>query len=268
MVTNLITGKVIQKETNLALSDLLVVAYNVYPGGQLEQMIAHCGAENRENYYTLLNQSAEGERLGSTLTRSDGSFEITYEDEDYRVLYPDAKRPDLFVAVLAPEGADSAINFQILFSASTIRKNAGRTENYAIRLTQEQLEAAGIPLPTTRAEEVEQADKVIDRVAKADLRLKAINDGFRLVDKSRVEEVRQVVTQFQSSLGPAIRRMLSRIPDAIVDESGPIVTSGGANSPAAAHASAVRETYVASDDSVSEKKHRGYPAGHHGGCQK
>ena len=88
-------------------------------------------------------------RLGSVLTGPDGSFELTFADADYRLRHANEQRPDLMLLVTGPEdaGADAAPS-QIL-AVTSVRQNAGRMEQYLIRLTAEQLSNAGIPLPTT-----------------------------------------------------------------------------------------------------------------------
>lgn len=117
--------------------------------------------------------------------------------------------------VLAPEEAGN--DPRILFTSVALRENAGRTEQYLIRLTAEQLEKAGVPLPTTPNDEIEEPQRTVERLVKASSRLDAIDQGFRFIDKQRVEQIRKTALGFQMKVRPALRRMLSRVPDTLVD---------------------------------------------------
>ncbi len=93
-----------------------------------------------------------GDRLGNVLTGPDGSFQLDYDDADYRVRNPDEQRPDLMLLVTTPEDAGAEATPDPVLAATPIRQGAGRIEQYLVRLTGEQLTAAGIPLPTTSTE--------------------------------------------------------------------------------------------------------------------
>lgn len=75
----------------------------------------------------------------------------------------------------------------------SVRQNAGRTEQYLIRLTAEQFIVAGIPLPTTPSNAVEEPGPIIDRLVAGGVRENTIIDGVRIVDQSlRAERVRKI----------------------------------------------------------------------------
>ena len=66
--------------------------------------------------------------------------------------------------VTAPEDDGAEAASELVLAATPIRQGAGRIEQYLVRLTGEQLTAAGIPLPTTSAEAVEGTDLVVARL--------------------------------------------------------------------------------------------------------
>lgn len=215
---NSISGKIVLKESGLGIPDLLVVVYDVDPGTRPEEIIG--GAPD-----------IAADRLGAVITDQTGGFELTYEDDAFRIRNPDERRPDLFLMVFAPEEAGTDLISRLLFTSLMVRQNAGRTEQYLIQLTAEQLEKAGIPLPTTPVDEVEEPKRVVERLIKADLRLETIDDGFRFMDKQRVERIHQTALHFEANLKPKLRTMLSRIPTIPVDP----------------------ESFVTPDESVVEK---------------
>ena len=92
---NTILGKVVLKETGLGIPDLLVVIFDMDPNTQPE--------EARASGVTIAVPSVipQADRLGSVLTERNpaqpernGSFSLTYEDEEFRIRNADEKRPD------------------------------------------------------------------------------------------------------------------------------------------------------------------------------
>lgn len=213
---NKVSGKIVLKESGVGVPDLLVVVYDVDSGTQPEDVVG----TKSVGTVPSLGQGFAGDRLGFALTDSSatdkrGTFELTYEDDEFRIRNPEEKRPDLFLFVLAPEEAGN--DPRILFASVALRENAGRTEQYLIRLTAEQLEKAGVPLPTTPNDEIEEPQRTVQRIVRANSRLDAIDQGFRSIDKQRVEQIRQTALGFQTKVRPAFRRMLSRVPETLVD---------------------------------------------------
>lgn len=90
------------------------------------------------------------ERIGSVLTDAEGRFRIAYEVEDFQRGDPE-KRPDLMVAVLAPEDSHAPGNprplpfrDRLLHVSLVPRQDAGRLEAYSIRILRAELDRFGI----------------------------------------------------------------------------------------------------------------------------
>lgn len=212
MTSNTISGRVVEKGTALGIPDLLVVIFDVDPNTKPEEVIVETQPVGSPPNSTITTHPLPpGERLGAVLTGSDGSFALSYEDAEYRIRNPDEQRPDLMLLVMAPEDADVDGHPAILFTSTSVRQNAGRTEQYLIRLTAEQLTNAGIPLPTTPSNEVEQPGLVVDRLVATGVRENTIIDGVRLVGQNQVERVRQALDSFHKDIKPRIRERLSRV---------------------------------------------------------
>jgi hypothetical protein len=209
---NKVTGKILLEDTATGIPNLVVTVYDIDPNSIPQS----ASRTNATNLVTQFWEHFQGDRLGSVLTDGKGTFVLEYEDSDFQV-HNGGKRPDLMLFVTAPERSGRENCAPVLHVSCGIRQHAGRTESYLIQLTAEQLAAAGLPLPTTPADEVEEPDRVVERLVKAELRAQAIDDGVRLLDKQRVERIREKAVGFEANFKPALRKMLSRVPDTLVD---------------------------------------------------
>jgi hypothetical protein len=145
---NEISGKVVAKESGLGIPGLLVVVFDADPGTTPGELVSTRSQGGSSAAPAALGQGVHGDRLGSVLTDRTGAFTLTYEDDAFRVRNPQERRPDLCLTVLAPEDLDSSGNSQVLVSP-VVRQNAGRTEQYLIRLSADQLSRVGVVAPTT-----------------------------------------------------------------------------------------------------------------------
>ena len=181
---NHLGGRVVLKETGVGIPDLLVVIYDVDPGTTPEEASSTGeavtgGGAGREGAAPLLAATATvapiartwdpdiGDRLGSRLTGTDGSFQFDYEDTEFQIRNPKEKRPDLLLMILAPEepGVDEAT--RVLHVSSKVCGNTGRTEQRLIRLPENALKKAGVPLPIDPAIAKEQSKAVIGKLNQA-----------------------------------------------------------------------------------------------------
>lgn len=226
MSINTISGKIVQKESGLGIPDLLVVIYDLDPGTRPEEVITIAGSTGLVVAPAVATPvESPGDRLGSVLTDAQGAFELSFDDAEYQLRNPQEQRPDLLLLVMAPEEIGVDVRQSILFTSTTIRQNAGRTEQYLIRLTADQLTKAGIPLPTTPNDAVEEPNFIVNRLVATDLRANTINDGLRLVEKNQVDRVRQTAEAFHNDLKPRLRARLSRVPENLIG-SASFVTEG------------------------------------------
>ena len=149
---NTISGKVVLKESGIGIPDLVVVIYDLDPGtGPEEDFSPPNPATNPPQPTPPLL----GDRLGSVRLSADGSFQLTYDDAEYRIQNSTEKRPDLLLLILAPEDADSVSPPTILFSSKLLRQNSGRLESYFIRISSDQLRKVGVNPPNEEKESSE-----------------------------------------------------------------------------------------------------------------
>lgn len=170
VTTNNIKGKVLLKETGAGLPDLLVVIYDLDPGVRGEETFSEEGLRSGTNL---------GDRIGSVLTSNDGSWEIDYEDPEFRILNPQEKRPDLQLMVLAPEDADSEAPPIVLFKSRLLRVNSGRQEAYLIRIASQQLIDAKIILPPLSGNVSEVIDRKIQNFKDKKETRRRLKKGIR-----------------------------------------------------------------------------------------
>ncbi|HEY6220702.1 MAG TPA: hypothetical protein VIV65_11675, partial [Gemmatimonadaceae bacterium] len=122
---NAISGRVIAKESGLGIPDLLVVAYDLDPQTRPEETIAAVADQGG---------AIDADRLFGVVTGKNGEFLVTFEDHEFQIRNPDERRPDLFLQVLAPEEPGRSLDSRLLYASNAIRQNAGRVEQYLIRL--------------------------------------------------------------------------------------------------------------------------------------
>lgn len=162
---NTIKGKILTKETQTGIPNLLVVIYDIdartanEPAESFVDERTNPNPINLNYFWTKIN----GDRLGSVITDANGEFSLSYEDNEFM---RDKKetRPDLILFVLAPEEEIASppplshINIshglganveetqapKILYTSRFLRANAGKTESYVINLKEQQLADAGI----------------------------------------------------------------------------------------------------------------------------
>lgn len=190
---NTIIGKITLKETGIGIPDLLVVIYDLDPGAKPEENFVE-SADGSEPSKIL----PHGDRIGSVITTRDGSWTMSYEDSEYRVLNPTEKRPDLLLMVLAPEDADSDDPPTILFRSKLLRINSGRNEAFLIRLTEKQLIESKINLPSqekvdSTTEEKKQNYREMKTAQKAlKAGIKEINEEFEAAENPQILQLREV----------------------------------------------------------------------------
>ena len=146
MPANIISGRVVLKESGIGIPDLLVVIYDVDPGTQPEEAGAAPESHEEGERQELPPKDGLGDRIDSRLTDRDGAFHFSFEAEEFRTRDGTERRPDLQLAVIAPE--EPAAAPQMLYASADIRQDAGRSEEYLIRLSSDALTRAGVRIPT------------------------------------------------------------------------------------------------------------------------
>ncbi len=215
---NKVSGKIVVRESGIGIPDLLVVFYDVDPHTKPEEVISNLVSGSVTASASNNTPGVLGDRLGSVLTGVNGAFELSDEDDAFRVRNAQEARPDLLLLVLAPEENRQSLEARVLYAATTdIRQNAGRTEQFMVRLEAAQLEKAGIALPTTAPEEVEAAPSLVARLTAVEVRDEEIAAGIIGIAKTRVEVSRSRFKGFRAAFKPALQKTLSRVPAALRD---------------------------------------------------
>ena len=232
---NKITGKITHKETGLPIPDLVVEIYDLDPfsedpdANQKEFIFVNPDPGsplNQPSTYQSTNQSkfsngVPGDRLGSTVSDTDGNFEITYADNAFRIRSKNRLtnnvtteyRPDLFLLVLSPEESGHQEFENVIYRSNWARINAGRSEFYRIQLNTEQLKKHQIDVPSSiqentqilKSEQIEIEQKInanAEIVAKVeaqvykDLGTLDISEPTHLLDINKLSEKQhQLLTQ-------------------------------------------------------------------------
>jgi hypothetical protein len=197
---NKVIGKVLLQETGVGIPDLLVEVYDVDPTTKPEEFFDLSGdtpsfAASNPNPW----QRFPADRLGCVPTDENGKFELTYEDGDFQIRNSEEKRPDLMVLVTAPEMLKTSPCPQIIHVSCGIRQNAGRTENYIIKLTADRLKAAGITIPRSPVQEIQNPEILVGTLDEAIKRQAKIQEGVKEIRSQRVIEERQRVRALEKN---------------------------------------------------------------------
>jgi hypothetical protein len=195
---NTVSGRVILKESGVGIPNLLVVLFSPQPVILLRDAPP--------------TADVSGDRLGSVITGQDGSFALSYDDNEFRIVNPKQGRPDLHLSVFAPEEPGSVPEELVLFSTILPRQFGARTEQYIVRLTTKQLDKAGIPVPSAVLEDFEPSGNIVGRLHQLAARQNEIIDGAFGAAKTLVETHRTRIATFHQTFKPALLTALSRLP--------------------------------------------------------
>ena len=222
---NRVSGQVVLKESGVGIPDLLVVFYDVDPQTQPEEFIAGAdspiaGAESpiaAAGFAVAPDDHGGADRLGAVLTSKGdnssnaGSFELTYDDSEFQVRNAQERRPDLLVQVLAPEGPGQTLESRVLYVSTRVRQNAGKTEQYIIRIPGAALEEAGIPVPSETPEDFEPSTNLIGRLKAMAARQNDFVAGAVDAAKDVVGAHRTRVSTFNQNFKTTLQSALSNV---------------------------------------------------------
>ncbi len=212
---NTISGRIVVKESGAGIPGLLVIVYDMDPRTGPEEVIP--GADPGLTGDPDGASPTGGDRIGSALTADDGSVRFTFEDSEFQIRNPTERRPDLLLMVLAPEEPGRDFRSRIMYSSPSIAQNAGRTEQFLIRLGTDLLRRFEIAVPAAGSIQVEPPKNVKERLTAREAWSSEVVDGAMAATRQRVDQHRSRFAPFRESVGPALRRALSTVPDGLHD---------------------------------------------------
>jgi hypothetical protein len=209
---NRISGRVVLKESGAGLPDLVVAVHDV---DVLTSISALRAAALSGDQGAL---DAVGHRIGGVVTDRQGAFELTYED-DPPPTGTAGRRPGLFLVVQAPD--EDSDGPAVLHTSPGVRLRAGRVEQYLIRLTADQLTAAGVPVPAgTTAQELERPESLIHDVGEALKRQIQAREDVRLLAAEQVGQARARSQQVETELQTRLIERLTNVPAELAERFG------------------------------------------------
>jgi hypothetical protein len=161
----------------------------------------------------------DGDRIAAILTRPDGRFKVTFEDGEFQIRNPQERRPDLLIKVLPPEEPGVIPEANPLYITKAVRQNAGRTEEYLIRLTTDELAKASISPPSLLPPDVETAKSAVGRLMEARVQTEALTEGTVAIARQRGDAHRTRYASFGTQFHPVLLDALSGVAANPVDPS-------------------------------------------------
>ncbi len=211
-----VSGKVLLKETNVGIPDLLVEIYDLDPEGGCDEDSESDGRVDMAEPSTALSAYGSGApRLGSVLTERGGRFALEYDTapcNDGR----DGCRPDLLLVVRAPEEMSDS-DSGILHSSRDVRRDAGATEAYIIRIPLQRLTDAGVPAPTAAEFDDEEPGAVIQKVSQTVIRQATIRQEMQSIAAERIAVERQRAAHIETQVQSRLLEKLTGVPDALAE---------------------------------------------------
>jgi hypothetical protein len=200
---NRVRGKVLLAKTGAGIGHVLVEVHDVAGGVSPDRAVGLSAASG-----------SSGSRLGSMLTEVDGSFELEYDDA--AILSGD-RRPDLLLVVRAPDDMGVDASTGVLHVARDVRRSAGATEAYIIRIPGETLIAAGLSLPTGIALDAEEPEAEAQKLTLAVSRQIAINEAVQRIAAQQVTAERERGAIVDQEVEARLMERLTGVPDRLAE---------------------------------------------------
>ena len=188
-----IQGKIVVKETEIGVPNLLVRAFDLdvwratnqeIPSGSevtdsmdtkndlLKQYNLHAVPfyENNSNYLISMSDS-----LGSVLTDANGKFELEYDTTDFNIYEEKELRPELVLRIEKPiDISENILEFQnnVMYVTLPIRLKAGRVESYFFRIPKAILDKFEITYQDSDADRAEAYKDSISEEIREEVRKK------------------------------------------------------------------------------------------------
>jgi hypothetical protein len=162
--TTVVSGQILNKESNKGIRDLLVVLFDLDswedPENKSAPVITHATA-SVSNLPDLSVLYTLADRIGSEVTDDNGIFHFDITQRDFNLPSGREQKPDLLLLVLAPDEPGLDLNKRLLHFSKDIRLNAGSKEAYIIKLPSALLKEKGIPLTVETSETKETAESKV-----------------------------------------------------------------------------------------------------------
>jgi hypothetical protein len=212
-----ISGSVELKESGAGIPGLLIEVYDLDASTPFPAVRAAALSEDRDTALSV----ATGRRVGGVVTDRAGAFQLTYDTGPAVAGSPEGRRPSLFLVVVAPEVAGDDAGSKVLHASSALRSGAGQVEQYLIRLSADQLTAAGLPVPAgTTTPVLEQPEFVVHDVEEALQRQIKLTQQMRLLAAEQVSQARDRSQQVETKLGQRLIERLTNVPTELADQFG------------------------------------------------
>ena len=208
--TYAVSMKVLHKETNKGLPDLLAVLLDLdnFQDPETGPVILKASSTNPPppeiDLTKFLANYASYNRLFSGITNAQGEVAGTIKPRDFNTGKESEQKPDLLLLVLAPEEPGLDLNKRLLYLSNDFRVNAGSNEAYIVRLGSALLKEKELAIP--KLETDTSIDAKIAAYQKQSAEGEQFRDAILGVEKAKTHDRQNAFTQtrnrFKTLLAP------------------------------------------------------------------
>lgn len=208
--TYAVSMKVLHKETNKGLPDLLVVLLDLdnFQDPEAGPVILRVSSTDPPppgiDLTKLLANYASYNRLFSGITNAQGEVAATIKPRDFNTGKESEQKPDLLLLVLAPEEPGLDLSNRLLYLSNDFRVNAGSNEAYVVRLGSALLKEKALAIP--KLETDSSVDAKIAAYQKQSTEGEQFRGAILDVEKAKAQDrqsaFNQTRDQFRTLLSP------------------------------------------------------------------
>lgn len=185
-VPNIVSGKVLHKESRNGIGDLLVELFDLDEwadpeGGESAANGRDAASIARDPLSLISGDIANlyklGKRAGSAATKPSGEFVIEFTARDFNLPRKAERKPDLVLLVLAPDEPGLALNKRLLHLSMDIRFNACSSEAHVILLPSALLKERGVQYGEQNEENEQTTRSRVDAYVNDKKREREFNAG-------------------------------------------------------------------------------------------
>lgn len=220
-ISNVVSGKVLHKETRNGLGDLVVELFDLDewadPEAEASPDPRRDAASIARDPLSLLGRDITNlyriaKRVGCASTKLSGEFVIELTARDFNLSRKTEQKPDLILVVLAPDEPGYDLNKRLLHVSLAIRFNACSSEAHVILLPSALLKEKEVPFSERQQDNEETTRTRVDAYVNDKTRDRDFNAGVSASHAAEAARDRQDRKVFRKDLIKGLATDYSTVP--------------------------------------------------------